>query len=132
VAIDPLRFSRRRRAYYENRNAIRKAGSLDVPIFAVVVERFLNRDRVIAAIPRAAGPLDLEVADVWRAKTNNRRAITRLRAGVPVTHQHRRVPHSRLNPRHLAEPRDDVLVWLSLAGLFAAYCATIWVFFPLL
>jgi len=74
VAIDPLRFSRRRRAYYENRNAIRKAGSLDVPIFAVVVERFLNRDRVIAAIPRAAGPLDLEVADVWRAKTNNRRA----------------------------------------------------------
>ena len=27
--------------------------------------------------------------------------------------------------------RNDVLVWLSLAGLFAAYCATFWVFFPL-
>ena len=27
--------------------------------------------------------------------------------------------------------RNDVLVWLSLAGLFAAYCATLWVFFPL-
>ena len=25
----------------------------------------------------------------------------------------------------------DVLLWLSLAGLFAAYCATLWVFFPL-
>lgn len=28
--------------------------------------------------------------------------------------------------------RYDVLVWLSLAGVFAAYCVTIWVFFPLL
>jgi hypothetical protein len=27
--------------------------------------------------------------------------------------------------------RDDLLVWLSLAGLFASYCATIWVLFPL-
>jgi hypothetical protein len=27
--------------------------------------------------------------------------------------------------------RNDVLVWLSLAGLFVAYCATLWVFFPL-
>jgi hypothetical protein len=27
--------------------------------------------------------------------------------------------------------RNDVLVWLSLAGLFAAYCATLWVLFPL-
>jgi hypothetical protein len=24
--------------------------------------------------------------------------------------------------------RHDALVWLSLAGLFAAYCATLWVF----
>jgi hypothetical protein len=27
--------------------------------------------------------------------------------------------------------RDDALIWLSLAGVFAAYCATLWVFFPL-
>jgi hypothetical protein len=27
--------------------------------------------------------------------------------------------------------RDDVLVWLSLAGLFAAYCATLWALSPL-
>jgi hypothetical protein len=27
--------------------------------------------------------------------------------------------------------RNDVIVWLSLAGLFAAYSATLWVFFPL-
>ena len=44
---------------------------------------------------------------MWRAKTNNWRAITRLRAGVPVAHPHRRVPHSRLNRRHLAEPDCD-------------------------
>jgi len=27
--------------------------------------------------------------------------------------------------------RNDVLVWLSVVGLFAAYCAALWVFFPL-
>ena len=27
--------------------------------------------------------------------------------------------------------RDDVLVWLTLAGVFATYCATFWVLFPL-
>jgi hypothetical protein len=73
-------------------------------------------------------------ADVWRENTNYWRAITRLGAGVPVAHQHRRVPHARLNQRHLAEPNYDPrrrAVWLSLAGLFASFCATIWVLFPL-
>jgi hypothetical protein len=27
--------------------------------------------------------------------------------------------------------RYDVLVWLSLAAVFTAYCATFWVLFPL-
>jgi len=27
--------------------------------------------------------------------------------------------------------RDDVLVWLVLAGLFAIYCTRLWVFLPL-
>jgi hypothetical protein len=27
--------------------------------------------------------------------------------------------------------RYDVLVWLSLAGVFTAYCVTLWALFPL-
>ena len=27
--------------------------------------------------------------------------------------------------------RDEVLVWLTLVGVFATYCATFWVLFPL-
>jgi hypothetical protein len=43
----------------------------------------------------------------WRENPNYWRAITRLNAVGQVAHQHRRVPHSRLNQRHLAEPDYD-------------------------
>jgi len=51
------------------------------------------------------------------------------------THQRRRVTALAAKPNVIWQnrtmTRDDVLVWLSLAGLFAAYCATFWVLFPL-
>ena len=50
-----------------------------------------------------------------------------------VAHQHRRVI-ALAAKRHIicqnrTMTRNDVLVWLSLAGLFAAYCTTFWVSF---
>jgi hypothetical protein len=52
---------------------------------------------------------------------------------VRVTHQRRRGTRGQCNiiwPTRTMN-RYDVLVWLTLAGVFTAYCATFWVFFPL-
>jgi hypothetical protein len=52
---------------------------------------------------------------------------------VRVTDQRRRGTRGQTNVtwQNRTMTRYDVLVWLSLAGVFAAYCITIAVLFPL-
>jgi len=86
------------------------------------------------APPDDYGATPRSFADAWRSKPNYWRAITRRGAGVPVaigTAENCTRGQTHVIWQNLTMTRNDVLVWLSLAGLFAAYCATLWVFFPL-
>jgi len=83
---------------------------------------------------RVARRLIAEAAPRWRAKTNHWRAITSLNPMFRVTHRRPRVRtrgQTNVDWQNRTMTRYDVLVWLSLAGVFTAYCVTMWTCFPL-
>src|SRR4029078_316957 len=95
--------------------------------------RVFKIDRVIAA-SRAAFALDLDVALMCGSQNQiigaqSQECIWSGSASAPPSNCTRGQTHVICQNRTMT--RNDVLVWLSLAGLFAAYCATFWVFFPL-
>ena len=92
------------------------------------------RCRIARRARQLRNALIAEAAPRWRAKTNHWRAITSLNPMFRVTHRRPRVRtrgQTNVDWQNRTMTRYDVLVWLSLAGVFTAYCVTMWAFFPL-
>ena len=94
-----------------------------------------NTMQAVAVAPRAGkGRPGKTSLGGRRENPNHWRAITRRGAVSQVAHRHRRIlwrlKRTSSGGTQLS-PADDVLAWLTLAGVFAAYCATFWVLFPL-